>query len=204
MKIIRDKNYWLPKEVRTYEDPDTGETIKGDTFRQMVARLRQHRLSRGLPTQDLDLVIEASVCSRLPAGHTYCREAESPMQIRKPLKQSFNWEDVKNFAASVVETFKRGEVSQEEADNRSETCKGCPYNVNLPGCAPCQGFTRTAANTIFGFLGKKTVRQEDYLKQCGICGCALTAKVWAQYPKENPQVQKHLEDYPEWCWVRKS
>lgn len=203
MKIIRDKNLWLPKDVRSYEDPDTGVLVVGDTFRQLAVRSRQHRMSRGLPTENVDLKVEESICARLPEGHNYCRTAEDHMRIRKPLKTAFNWEDIKNFAASVRDTLQLGEVSQSEADDRSDICKGCPYNVNLPGCTSCSGLTRLAANTIFSFLGKKTVRQEDHLKQCGICGCSLTAKVWAQYPKENPQVKKHLEDYPEWCWVKK-
>lgn len=202
MRIITNKNIWLPKQCRKYEDPDTGEIIKGDTFKQLYMRTRKHRLDLQLEVYNLESQLEEWVCSKVGPHDEYCRQAESNMMVRKPLKEGYGFQDVINFTNAVKDTIIHGAVSQETANDRADVCANCPYNMTLPGCSTCAGVSRMAANTVFGFLGKKTVRQEDHLKQCGICGCALTAKVWVPRPKDNPQVKKHEEDFPVWCWVR--
>lgn len=204
MKIITQKHEWLPMTCRAYEDPDTGIVIKADTFKQLYMRVKKLREEKHLPTHNLEYTLEQWVCSRVPEGTPYCREAEDHLHIRKPLKKGYGVQDVINFTNAVKNTILNGTVSTEEANRRADICAGCPYNITLPGCSSCAGVTRLAANTIFGFLGKKKVKQEDNLKQCGICGCALTAKVWVPNPKETPQVKKHENDFPEWCWVNKT
>lgn len=96
-------------------------------------------------------------------------------------------------------------VSQEEAQNRANICKGCPRNN--PGFKPVE----TIAAIIHSWAEKKnemklTVIGEDKLHTCSICFCSLPTKIWVPMEtikEKTPQsmFDKFSSDAPKNCWM---
>ena len=85
-------------------------------------------------------------------------------------------------------------VPQTLADQRAKICSTCPYNRNDEGCGACVA----TAKVITKFLiGRRFTPYDKKLKQCGVCGCGLTAKV--HYP---PNLKDKFE-YDDECWIPK-
>jgi hypothetical protein len=196
---LKDQNSWLPYNAQVYEDKENSITIKGQTLNLLVMRYRNELRSRGLPVpEDLEQRILKEISKKYPNCCSYIDE--NPPEVR--IKKNFNINDVKAFLKSVEGTIRSGGVvSQEVAEERTNICMRCPYNKGLPGCEGCSG----VANIVFSIIGARKTNNLGYLKQCGICGCSLKAKVWVPQEtiKETAQIQNNANDFPDWCWVRK-
>jgi hypothetical protein len=88
-------------------------------------------------------------------------------------------------------------VTQQEAQGRSETCFGCPGNVQTGKVH------EIAVLTLKRRLGLH-VAGEEKLKTCSGCGCPLKIKVWVGYEhiksyQSTPETEKLMELNP-FCW----
>jgi hypothetical protein len=196
---LKDQNSWLPYNAQVYEDKENSITIKGQTLNMLVMRYRNELRSRGLPVPEnvIEKVLE-QICNKAPHSCVFSN-GQAPEQ---PLKKGFTVADVKAFVKSVEGTITSGGVvSQEVAEERTNICMRCPYNTALPGCEGCSG----VANIVFRVIGARKTNNMGHLKQCGVCGCSLKAKVWVPQEtiKETAQIQNNANDFPDWCWVRK-
>jgi hypothetical protein len=199
MIVLKDPTAWLPYIAQKYTDPETGIMVKGQTLKLLVNRYRQELRNRMLPVpEDLDQRILKEISKVYPQCCSYVDEAPPSVTLKK----NFNITDVKAFLKSVEGTIKGGGVvSQEVAEERTNICMRCPYNKSLPGCEGCSG----VANIVFSIIGARKTDNMGYLKQCGVCGCSLKAKVWVPQEtiKQTAQIQNNMNDFPDWCWVRK-
>jgi hypothetical protein len=190
-KSILSKELWLPTALRSYTDPVSGVTVVGDTPEMIAKRVLREREAKGLPVGDPIVDVEEWLCQKLPA---WCNRIAEPY-----VKKNYTHLDVKAFLASVGDSVKSGVVDKEEAGRRATICTTCPYNQKVSGCEGCSG----VANAVYKLIGSKATHVDGKLKQCGICGCSLKAKVWVKPAgiKSATQIQKNLKAYPSWCWV---
>lgn len=200
MLSIRDKNAWLPHNAQIYEDKDQGIVVRGPTLELLVMRLRNELRGRGLPVpEDIVQKVLEQICNKAPHACIFSNGQQPPTT---QIKKGFTVTDVKAFIKSVEWTITSGGVvDQETAEERTNICMRCPYNTRLPGCEGCSGI----ANLVFKVIGARKTHNMGELKQCGVCGCSLKAKVWVPQDtvKQTANVQNNMNDFPDWCWVRK-
>jgi hypothetical protein len=194
---LHDQNTWLPWTAQVFRDDKNDIVVKGPTLAQIVANYREVCRLRGLPIpEDIVQTVTEQICANAPERCSFSDGAVP----QAPLKSSFGLKDVKAFIKSVEGTIKGGGVvSQELAEERTNVCMRCPYNTDLPGCSGCAGI----ANLVFKVIGSRQTANMGRLKQCGICGCSLKAKIWVPQEtiKETAQVQRNMDQFPKWCWV---
>jgi hypothetical protein len=196
---LKDNNAWLPGSAQIYEDKELAIVVKGQTLKLLVMRLRNELRGRGMPVpEDIEQKVLEQISKKAP--HVCIFSDGQP--IPKPNKKNFTTVDVKAFIKAVEGTITSGGVvDQQTAEERTNICMGCPYNIKLPGCEGCSGI----ANIVFRVIGARSTKNFGDLKQCGVCGCSLKAKVWVPQDtiKETAQIQNNMNDFPDWCWVRK-
>jgi hypothetical protein len=196
---LKDNNAWLPYPAQSYEDKENGIVVKGQTLKLLVTRITSELRGRGLPVpEDIIQKVLEQICTKAPDACLF----SDGRQVGSNLKKRFTITDVKAFVKSVEGTITSGGVvDQDTAEERTNVCMRCPYNTNLPGCEGCSGI----ANLVFKVIGARKTKNMGMLRQCGICGCSLKAKVWVPQDtiKETAQVQNNINDFPDWCWVRK-
>ena len=199
MIALKDNNSWLPYPAQQYTDAETGLSVRGETLKLLVNRMKTALAGANLPIpEDLEQRILREICKAAPDSCLYINE-EAP---HLTTKKGYTIRDVKAFIKSVEGTITQGGVvDQDTAEERTNTCMRCPYNTNLPGCEGCSG----VANIVFRVIGARKTKNLGYLKQCGVCGCSLKAKVWVPQEtiKATAQIQENMNDFPDWCWVRK-
>jgi hypothetical protein len=199
MIILKNANSWLPHPAQKYIDAETGIMVKGQTLKLLVSRMTAELQTIGLPIpEDLEQRILNQISKAAPHCCTYINEDAPNITTKK----KFTITDVKAFVKSVEGTITSGGVvDQATAEERTNICMRCPYNTNLPGCEGCSGI----ANLVFKIIGARKTDNMGTLKQCGVCGCSLKAKVWVPQDtvKQTAQVQNNMNDFPDWCWVRK-
>ena len=200
MITLKDNNSWLPHNAQTYEDKEFGIIVRGPTVKLIISKFETELRGRGLPVpQDIEQKVLEQVCSKAPHACIF-QNGQQPQATQ--VKQGFTVTDVKAFIKSVEGTITSGGVvDQETAEERTNICMRCPYNTRLPGCEGCSGI----ANLVFKVIGARKTHNMGHLKQCGVCGCSLKAKVWVPQDtvKQTANVQNNMNDFPDWCWVRK-
>jgi len=195
--ILKETGMHLPMATRRYTDPDTGAVFTGETAKSIVKQVVNHRVNTNTPVDPdkVQMEVEDYICSQLP---TWCQRQREPGKIKK----EYTREDVLAFVAAVSGTIEAGGVvDQQTAEKRADVCLQCPYNQKLAGCDGCNGI----ASTVFNLIGARRVRNMGSLRSCGICGCALKAKIWVpdNVLKDTARIQNNMEDFPSWCWVNK-
>lgn len=196
---LRDQQFSPPGGWR-YEEPSTGARfsalIKGD----LVKQVRKHRDQKGIPAGNVEDDIETWVCAQLPP-EMCVRETQGSVPVTNP-SAGIGLQEVIQFLNSITHVFRNnGLVDQSVAEERANICLSCPLNTTVSGCRPCAG----VATLVYKVLGAKRVSSQDKLKECGVCGCALAAKVWVpkSYLESLKSVQSHRDKYPDYCWMNK-
>jgi hypothetical protein len=190
----------MPPGGWRYIQPETGFEFKANLYRDIERKVRDHREANGIPVGDLRKDIECFVCAQLPRGAESC-EADIPGEIPGDiaLKTKFNMDDVKRFIQSAAAALgKRGLVDQETADARANVCAACPLNMPVPGCWRCEGL----ADWLFRLIGTRKTIHASRLRQCGVCGCSLKAKLWL--PQDAARKVSEGYKFPSWCWLNKA
>jgi len=148
-----------------FKDPDTGFNYKANTRPELVQLIVNYRYQNNLPPiEALDMVLEHYWCL-LPQNAGSC--------TRHPMKTGWSAFLRKGMTLFKFVAFKKF-VEQCEADNRSETCIGCPAN-SFPDR---KGFIKWAQNASEAVVGGRKSVHHDELGECSICKCNLRSKVW--------------------------
>lgn len=199
MKFLKQPSEWLPVRLRSYTDHATGITVTGGTAEALYKHLVRELLAAGHPVDGEALYkdIINHICADNPEACTDQEEGDRKFRVEN---KNFTVNDVKAFLSSVSEDVKNSIVSKEVAAKRSQVCFSCPYNRHIGGCMGCNGVT----NLVYSLLGKKRVYRQEHLQNCGVCGCSLSAKIWAspEALKKSANIQKNAADYPSWCWMK--
>ena len=192
--IVKDASLVPPGGWR-YIQPETGFEFRDATLRLVAKQVRAHRAANGLPAGDPFADIQDFVCAQLPAGSDLCTQV---LAGDYALKKHFTMDDVKRFIQAAVEALGgRGLVDQDEADRRASICATCPLNTTVGGCWRCKGL----AEWLFRLIGARQTAGSGRLNQCGVCGCAIKAKVWL--PLDVAQRVSDGYKFPSWCWLNK-
>jgi len=190
--IVTDPSVMPPGGWR-YVQPETDFEFSASTLRELVKRVRAHREANGLAVGDPSADIQDFVCAQLPVGSENCSHV---IKGDYALKTHFTMEDVKRFIqAAVAALGGRGLVDQPEAERRAALCASCPLNTTVKGCWRCRGL----AEWLFKLIGARTTGHASRLNQCGVCGCAIKAKIWL--PQDVAQKVSEGYTFPSWCWL---
>jgi hypothetical protein len=176
-----------------YVQPETGFEFAASTLRELVKKVTSHREANGIDVGDPSADIQDFVCAQLPVGSETCSHV---IEGDYALKTHFTMEDVKRFIQAAVSALAgRGLVDQTEAERRAALCASCPLNTTVKGCWRCKGL----AEWLFKLIGARTTAHASRLNQCGVCGCAIKAKIWLPL-----DVAKRVSEgytFPSWCWL---
>lgn len=184
----------------TYRQKETGCTITSDNLMGLVLKVRQHRAYKGLSPTDVPTVrieIERQICTRL--NHEHC--IAEPGDDWTPVKDSahIKLSDILAFSKTMLEWFAKGLplIPMKEAQRRRQVCVDCPLNRQPSGCK-CGALYRLIAATV------PKERQFEDVHVCGVCQCALKAKV--NLPMEVIQAGTKGRDlqFPVHCWQHKA
>lgn len=191
-----------PNGGYSYLQSETRTRLTAPTLRLTAETVIKHRQANGIAAGSMDevmLEIEGQICATAPPGT--CRDVQGQVVMSGV---NLSLAQVMQGTATLLDWFSQGreKVSQEIADQRSQTCASCYANKDPDGCGACAGQgLRELADKI---VGGKSTRYDSYLKACAICGCSVRAKLWL--PIE--LIRKHTLDeqrdrFPEHCWVKK-
>ncbi|MDE2102729.1 MAG: hypothetical protein KGL39_36125 [Patescibacteria group bacterium] len=180
-----------------YVQPETQTRMEHETLGELVDLVSKHRLYKGLPSANPDLVsldIQRQICAAMPPGVCYAEPGEDYKPLND-LSRNLTLEKIESFSLAVFEWVKSGAhfVDEEEAQRRAKICLGCPFNKapHACSCAPLWAFIKRLI---------PPRRQIDNLHVCGICGCVNSAAVLAPV---NVLVASHKGRdlrWPAHCW----
>jgi hypothetical protein len=195
MKYLADKSSGPPGGWR-YTQPESGQFFRGVSYKQMLELIRQHRVGNKYDTgPGWEERFENDFCEQNQlVGTAWCPSDE----CREPRgERRLGLADVRRFlssVASIVGSSDDAFVSQEVAEERATTCVGCINNANVAGCVGCNGIR----NLIHKVKGSRTTEQDSRLKQCTVCGCDNSVKVWL----DSSVVDNTGLVFPDHCWNR--
>jgi hypothetical protein len=190
---------WLPMRLQKYEDPETRITVTGHTAEEIGRTLVATRIQNGHYTnaEEVRQRVIDEICKQAPERCARKTEKTPDGKVRK----KFNVEDVRGFIKGFTKDIQKGLVDQKEANRRAGICTSCTeFNMEVAGCNGCNGIT----NTLYAAIGRKKTYHDSQLKNCGVCGCNLKAKVWCS-PEgliAAEQIQQNKDGYPDHCWVK--
>lgn len=139
-----------------------------------------------------DLLMQDRMCAELPdelcAGHS-----DTPIRAvtKQQLKRFF---ETLHAVIHAKLRAKSLHVPQAEAERRSVICCNCVNNQPIQ-CSGCSGFAFAG----HVYLAGRSVKRNDDLQACGLCGCYLRAKVFLTddiIADLYPEIE-----FPEKCWV---
>jgi hypothetical protein len=188
---LKDLNLAPPGGYR-YKQPESGFTLTGLTFHELLKAVAQHRANMNYTTEGrLADEIEDAICRGLSQEDQtqYCRNG-----LRMPTGVHFN--EVVRFLKTAASWFVNGRqlVPQEEAERRAAICEKCPYNVQLTGCAPCKVVVKELRESLL----RRSTSRDPVLRACGVCGCDNQTQV--HVPLEDLRAGKKDLVFPPWCW----
>ena len=187
----------MPPGGWRYVQMETDFEFSASTLRGLMQKVTAHRQANGIALGDPRGDIEDFVCAQLPLGSEDCEAILDTGDFSDiALKSHFTMDDVKRFIqAAVAALGSRGLVDQPEAERRAAICASCPLNTSVKGCWRCKGL----AEWLFRLIGARTTAHASRLNQCGVCGCAIKAKIWL--PQDVAQQVSEGYTFPSWCWL---
>lgn len=187
-----------PPDDFIYTQPETGGRWTGETLDHLVGIVTEHRVWKNLPRATRDEVrvdIERQICSGLPPG--YCKP--EPGEDYRPIEdkaRAITVESILEFSKAAFNFIKSGGemVTKEESERRAAVCRGCRFNRPSP-CVVC-----TPAYKIIDAMIPSN-RIEPGLSACGVCGCALRAKVLLPLATIRANDAEQKLRFPSHCWL---
>jgi hypothetical protein len=188
----------LPGRLQRYEDPETKIVVTGYNVDEIAANLIRARIQGGHYTnaEEAKQRVIDFVCEGAPER---CARRTATKDTGVKTKK-FTVEDVRGFLHGFKKDIQQGLVDLTEANRRAGVCTSCPSNTEVAGCNGCNGIT----NLLYAVIGRKKTRSDSRLKNCGVCGCSLKAKVWCSEEglRAADQIQQNKDGYPDHCWVK--
>lgn len=179
-------------------DPDSGATIKGGDYENLLGNVAKHRRANQLPPLTA-LEIEQIICDSLPPRADNCISYDPSALPSDPLPERATIDMAISFIKFLGISLARGAgfVAQEEAERRAKICASCPNNVLISGCTSC----RNLLTHVTEHLAGRTTQEDDRLKGCRICGCELKVSVHADLEAQQKATPaRFLKDFPVYCW----
>lgn len=162
-----------------YRQPETGQTLDGQSLTGTVDLVFRHRLANSLPRatqEEVDEDVQHQICVR--CGREWCSNTKLSF-----LGEGVSFEKLKAGTFSLATwaiTSIRGQdpyVSEEEANRRAEICSRCWANKAISGCYGC-GLGDRIREVLVEAKGDRRTQYDDQLQACLVCGCSNQAQVW--------------------------
>lgn len=173
-------------------EPVTGYRIEGETLDNLVELVCQHRTWKQITPSDPENVrriIEAQICQAMPEGICRAEEGErySPFDDKA---RSLTIESILSASSAAFEFIKSGGelVPKSESERRAGICRGCRFNRPSP-CTVCSPIYSMIEALV------PASRTEPGVTVCGVCGCALRAKLLLPLQPDGFR-------YPPHCWTQ--
>ncbi len=201
MALLRFSNQVPPMGGFRFRQPESRLVIEGESLTDLVERIRDHRIHKGLAPTDREsirLEAERQICGRL--GLAECKpegiaDEWTPVPAGSDV---MSLEKISSFSRAAWEWGKSGGelVPLHEAERRRDICAGCAANTD-PGhdCFTCKLGQLIAAAV-------PAERRFPELHVCGHCGCELRSKV--SLPKKviiASDIGRGIV-YPNHCWQK--
>jgi hypothetical protein len=109
-------------------------------------------------------------------------------------------------AKAIAELFGDGvPVARDLAEHRAFICEYCPYNVSAGWWNKTVSKIAEAIKAMLEVKHRLDLKtsNEDALKMCKVCGCAVPLIVWSPLALLRKRMKPgELASYPEACWKR--
>lgn len=181
-----------------YHQKETQTRIESRFHEELIDLVIAHRSYKGLGPLDRESVwldIQRQICEGQEPG--ICRgEAGETYKPLANMSRRLTLDLIESFSAAALRFIRSGLnfVSEEVAVARGTICLGCPYNQapNACSCAP-----------LWRFLERMipSDRRRANLHVCGICGCAMQAKVLCPDDVIRASELGMFHRYPDHCWI---
>lgn len=184
-----------------YIQPETGAKITGGDYYNLLKKVKEHRRANEIPIGvNFEAEIQHAICERLPERSFLCAHYDEgdPQRPRKRVVL----DDAKRFIGTMVALVKKGVGydSREEANRRARICAGCPFNIDIDGCAGCRGLL----NWVTEVVGARDTMYDDRLHGCEICGCELKTSVHVNLEAQQSVISDELNaQFPSFCWKKR-
>lgn len=186
-----------------YTQPDSGFTLRGNSFEDLLKRVKNHRTSNNFyPGTNLMVEVEDSLCEKLlEKGYVHVVHVAETKPDPRPQGPEVHPSEIRRFAQVAFlwlsTTREEKYVSQEEANARASICAACPMNVSVSGCAACRRLGRLVTQLV----GQRSTPHDGALQACKVCGCDNKAQVHLTAPILVQGITPQME-FPEPCWKR--
>lgn len=179
-----------------YTQKESGTPFRAISYAQLLDLVRKHRRGNNYDTSPgWEERFEEEFCQQNQlVGTQWCPTEGEPKAERR-----LGLNDVRRFLSSALSMVRAGGdvfVDQIEADRRAAICVGCINNATVPGCFGCNGVRATISK----IRGSRTTDQDSMLRQCTVCGCDNSVKVWLK----TSVVDSEGLEFPNHCWLNDS
>ncbi len=200
MAYLRFSNQ-VPQGGFRYRQAESQLVIEGESLTDLVNRVRDHRIHKGLAPTDRETIsveVQRQICGRL--GLAECSpEGIADEWTPVPADSDvMSLEKIVSFSRAGWEWMKSGGelVPLHEAERRRDICVKCPANADLGhDCFTCK----------LGQMVSEAVpaeRRFPDVRVCAFCSCSLSAKCSA--PESVIVASDKGRDilYPNHCWQK--
>jgi hypothetical protein len=186
--------------------PETGCKI-GD-FHRMVDLLPA--IEAHYQSNNIDLPpnwkekVEDQMCRSLPAGWCSLSDGKDAVDLSSIMSADNIIKAIKSLAAMASTALKGEEVfvGQDEANIRASICARCYMNVDAGFCMGC-GSMQQVTELVGKVRGSRTTDSDQFLSNCGICGCQNKAIVHVKRKLLlSGEKQETTDKRPDWCWLK--
>lgn len=196
MNLLTEKSLGPPGGWK-YTQPESKHVFTGISWNQLFEKVRKHRAGNGYDLgEGWEQRFEEEFCRQNQLlGTRWCPQEDH----QDKLPGCGGYESVRRFLNSAWNVVKaKGDVfvEKEEAERRAAICASCLMNATVPACYGCNGFREMIAK----IRGSRSTVQDQHLRQCAVCCCENSVKVWI---KEEVVDNTGLE-YPDHCWAKKT
>jgi hypothetical protein len=201
MAVLKDRWTTPPTSATAggweYLQFETATRITGWDEVELIDKVIQHRTWKGLLPVEREAVrldIERQIC--LGLGPDKCK-AEKGEDWHPIIDQArvITSEKIISASKAVFAWLEGGGkfVDKKESERRADICRRCKLN-HQPGSCSC-----SPLYVLIESLVPKE-RREPHVFVCGVCGCALTAKI--VLPENALEASEEGRDlhFPSWCW----
>jgi len=188
--------YTTPPNGWRYLQRESGKLIRGTSFSNLLAAVREHRMANGYPMQmDMEQEVEEGVCEQSPS---ICVEVEADL-----IPHKLTIANVLAFTMTLGESILKGSprVDDVEANRRAVICSGCTDNVRAEGCGACN--SKRINSIVEKLTRSKPTDHDDKLATCRYCGCLNKAQVWFPLSILQNHIKPEIrEALPAHCWKK--
>ena len=196
----------VPPDDFRFVVPETGYKIGGyKRIDELFVAVEAHYRANDIPLpSDWQAKVEDQMCRSLPDGWCTLSDGKEVPAFESVMSADNIIKAIKSLAAMASTAITGGEVfvEQDEANIRASICARCYMNVDAGFCMGC-GSMQQVTELIGKVRGARTTDSDQFLSNCGICGCQNKAIVHVKRKLLlSGEKQETTDKRPDWCWLK--